>query len=783
MTSPADDIATQERAALDLLDEAYGEPSDARRAFVLARTEGDPGLRTRVLSLLGTEEEAGLRTGAGLEAAAPDEAPPERVGPWRVTELIGRGGMGAVYEGVRDDGAFDQRVAIKLVRRRGQRLSAPLREETRLLARLSHPHIAQVLDGGETGTGAPYLVMEHVDGVPLHQALEGADLPLPARLDLFERVLDAVAYAHRNGVVHRDLSPGNVLVREDGVVKVIDFGIARSLEEEGEASTARTEGFTAPERVAGEAGTTLSDIYSLGRLLERLTAGAAAPHARDLAAIIARATNGDPGARYASVEALRDDLARYRRGAAVTARGGAFYRARRLLTRYPLASLASAAALLALVGGLIVSTAALTDARRAEAEATERFDALRGLAWTVMTDVYRSLDGVPGTEAAQRKVVGIGHDYLRQLEADPRAEGELALDVAHGYVTMARFVGDTNTDLYFEPEEAERLRAEAQTRLASLIEARPDDPDVLLAQARALRTRGWQEFARQADLDAAQATMTKALTAAETAQAARPEDGVIHHLRLSILSDLAQVYRRSGETERSEEALRRIAAEVEEFAPYFESSGGLETAAHAKRNLAVTLSSAERYEEAEALLTESLADLDAAAAMPEARRAYILRSRGIALWRRAYIRLLQERYEDALADYEEAIGIAKARLAFDPNDKDAAFTVMLYGGEAALPLAHLGRRAEAEAAFAPYEAHYQGRFDAAPEDASARRAVMVLRQQAFTIYDTLGDEARACAELRKAAPVLDAMKAADQIEAYDAAYAEAIESGLAACSA
>ena len=308
-----------------------------------------------------------------------------RLGHFRVTRLAGRGGMGAVYEAERDDDQFQQRVAIKTLWRGAdsELLLQRFRSERKILAGLQHPHIAQLIDGGATETGTPWLAMEYVDGVAIDQYCDDHRLTVPARLDLFRAVCDAVHHAHQRLVVHRDLKPSNVLVDASGTVKLLDFGVAKLLDDSGAVGTLTGEGlspftaaYAAPEQARGELVSTATDVYSLGALLCTLLAGAPpidvsgldavsrlvasrdgvprapseiAKHASvdaaaarafmsarrlsaalegELDAIVGVALRREPQRRYASAQALSDDILRFlKRDRVLAQRDSAHYRA------------------------------------------------------------------------------------------------------------------------------------------------------------------------------------------------------------------------------------------------------------------------------------------------------------------------------------------------------------------------------------------------------------------------------------------------------------------------
>ncbi|HEY4594858.1 MAG TPA: serine/threonine-protein kinase, partial [Thermoanaerobaculia bacterium] len=266
--------------------EALDRPAAGRKAFLDEACAGDAELRTAVERLLLADEQSDtfLEQPVGdLLGLLPEVEAGERLGPYRLLRRLGAGGMGTVYLARREDEHYQQDVALKILRSGLQGTEAVHRflAERQILARLEHPNIARLYDGGSTPDGRPYLVMELVEGLPVDEYCNRRQLTVDQRLDLFRRICSAVQYAHQNLLVHRDLKPGNILVTEAGEPKLLDFGIAKRLEP-GSAtqpdltqtgSRMMTPSYASPEQVRGEAITTASDVYSLGVVLYGLLAG------------------------------------------------------------------------------------------------------------------------------------------------------------------------------------------------------------------------------------------------------------------------------------------------------------------------------------------------------------------------------------------------------------------------------------------------------------------------------------------------------------------------------
>ncbi len=369
-------------------------PAAEREAYLTRICGGDEELRREVLELLDHDppesflHEPIKHAALAVTSEPADELLGQHIGPYRLTQLIGRGGMGAVYEAVRADQQFDQCVALKLIKRGmdSDFVRDRFLRERQILASLDHPHIARLFDGGTTAEGLPYFVMEFVDGKPITDYCQRRDLPLDEKLKLFRAVCSAVQHAHQKLVVHRDLKPSNILVTADGTPKLLDFGIAKLLSPDPGEAVTRTEtavrlmtpDYASPEQVRGGAITTATDVYSLGIVLyelltarrphqfetyspfeiERAICDTEAPRPSDIAERM-RAENGkvkgsrfishlssflphpsdlrgdldnivmmalrkEPARRYPSVEQFSEDLRRYLSGLPVTARADTF---------------------------------------------------------------------------------------------------------------------------------------------------------------------------------------------------------------------------------------------------------------------------------------------------------------------------------------------------------------------------------------------------------------------------------------------------------------------------
>jgi serine/threonine-protein kinase len=482
------------RALFDLV---MDQPEGERAAFLASASGWEPGVKRQVEQLIGLTDEGDALLEPDRIITTPPSRPDgsaligQRLGTYRVLRLIGRGGMGAVYEAVRDDDQYQKRVAIKVAERGldSGLTAARFRRERQILASLEHPNIATLLDGGVTADGRPFLVMEYIDGEPITTWCDEHALPVARRVAVFIQVCGAVQHAHRNLIIHRDLKPGNILVTADGSAKLLDFGIARLLDNDTrdgapmpatrDNSRAYTPEYASPEQIRGDVLTTATDIYSLGGVLYELLAGrrAHAPPSRAPAAIeravlhdqvtapstvvsdqsavrraepsagrlrtrlhgeldniVLMAMRREPERRYASAKALGDDLQNYLASRPVQAQGDSLsYRIRKFSQRNPIAVAAMALVVVAASIGATTTAAQARAARMQQTRAAAVGGFLQQLLRSVQPEIGRRDAQVSDVlDAAARRVQ---HD----LAAQPAVQAELEGVIGQSYQGLGRY--------------------------------------------------------------------------------------------------------------------------------------------------------------------------------------------------------------------------------------------------------------------------------------------------------------------------------------------------------
>jgi tRNA A-37 threonylcarbamoyl transferase component Bud32 len=610
VTAGADDWERADR----IFDGALDRPAAERPGFLDQACGGDGALRARVERLLAEAEtlDAFLVPGGALAAVGRGLAADAPLVPrYRLGAEIGRGGMAVVYVAERADGLFEHRVAVKVVKR-GSDTDEVLRrfeQERRILASLDHPDIARIVDGGAADDGRPFFAMELVSGQPIDAWCDERRLGIAARLRLFVRVARAVEHAHRKLVVHRDLKPSNILVTADGHPKLLDFGIAKLLEEGGgpEITGADvrvlTPAYASPEQMKGEAVTTASDVYQLGLLLHVLLTGrhpyreagdspqtlvraildeqdvprpsaavralppaeaAAAAAARgttprrlrralagDLDTIVGAAVRKDAARRYPGVGALVDDVQRHLAREPVQARGRHVgYAVVRFVERHWLL-----AGLGALAAGGVAAGALMAErhARRAD----RRFQEVRRLARALIFDLDRQIAPLPGSTPARQYAVATSLQYLDGLLAEADGDPELQLELAEAYERVADVQGHPRSPNLGQPQAALRSYDRA-LELRDRVGPRPDQ-----AAARA------RLQARRADVLETEGRLAEARTAlvasAEALRAVLATERDAARLLSETLTSLGVVHARDNDAAAALAAHREALAAAEEW--------------------------------------------------------------------------------------------------------------------------------------------------------------------------------------------------------------------------
>ncbi len=666
-----------------------------RREHVARLCDHDAALVADVEALLDEE--------ARLSAADPPQDPHLglRLGAYDVVRLVARGGMATVYEGRRADGAFDQRVAIKImdVRLHDDGLIARFKAERQILATLEHPALTRLFDGGVTSLGEPYLVMEFVDGQPIDRHCDERRMDIEGRIALVQAVADGVSFAHRALVLHRDLKPSNILVTSDGHVKVVDFGTATLLQPERQATTSAaplTPAYASPEQLTGRAVGTASDQYSLGLVLYELLTGAppfgnrpsllaaieramagtttlspseavteAAAAARqtslarlrrvlsqDLGTIVAKALAVDPSARYASVQHFADDLGRWTLGEAIEGRPPSLaYLATRFVQRHWAASLVAATLSMGLAVATVVSMRSAAEARaqaaRADAQ-SRRATEVTGF----LTRMLSSADpGDLGKDVTVREVLQRASADAAALDATP----ELATEVRSVMGLTFRSLGD-----FAAAEEQVRLALAAERKLSPAGGSRTIELITSLSHMQESAGR-FEEAAR---------TLDEAERLLQHVPDASPE------LRFEFLEQRGRILAQQGDFQAA------VPLEAQALALARNTPLSAEARTRAATGSAFALSNLGRHTESVALYAEAVEQARVAFGRESVQVADRLSPYASALW-------FAGQRERSLGVYEEALAIR--RKTQGPAHPDYAFTLANYADS----LVEMGQHARA----------------------------------------------------------------------------------------
>ena len=688
------------------VDALFCEILDLPRERWAARLEEvrdtDPGLYREVSALLeGADRTDPLLRQGG--AAAPGilndfqqqaaVLPGAELGRYRILEEVSRGGMGIVYRAERADGQFDQQVALKVMAAAGEAALDQFGRERQILADLKHPNIAHLIDGGVTPAGQPYLVMDFVDGIPIDQYCEQQRLGLRQRLRLLMEVCAAVEAAHRQLIVHRDLKPSNILVTEEEQVKLLDFGIAKLLDEERAASTltvARflTPQYASPEQIRGEVITVASDVYQLGLIAYELITGrrpyeieglsaaeaerkvfheaptqpsSAATAAReeaetwtgpdvdeitgDLDTIVLKAIHKEPERRYGSVEQLREDLSRFLEGLPILARPDTLsYRLQKFVGRNRWAVAATSAALLIVAGLVSAFTWGLARERDQTRLAAEQAEEQRARAEEKRAETEEVLSFLTGLFEASDPYGGeIPQKDLTARQLLDRGTDQLETSFGDRPLIQARLLQTTGR-IYSRIELFEK--SEALLRKALDIRESADAGDHRQEIAENLTDLGYV-LIESAQMEGAEATFRRSY--ALLLEALGPD-----HPRVADAAiDLANLFHRLGRYEERERLLRQALAiyDAQEIAESDRSGLAL-------LHLGYLLTEKGDVEAAEALLRRSLEISRATGDSESVRVANACKILGLNLE-------VQGRHREAQPLFEEALRIHELRAGPD----------------------------------------------------------------------------------------------------------------------
>ncbi|MBI2684775.1 MAG: protein kinase [Acidobacteria bacterium] len=584
----------------------------------------DATLRAEVLSLIAALGEAGaFLEDAVVNLGAPRTSAGRQIGPYHLESLLGQGGMGEVYLSTREVDGYQMPVALKLIRHSAVTPGAlrRFRMERQILARLHHPGITQLLDGGITDDGLPYLVTEYIAGTPLDKCEAARAMELRKRLESFLSICDAVSYAHRQLVVHGDLKPGNILMHGDGGIKLLDFGISRLLQQSedtteqrpgGTTQPAMTPAWTSPEQLRGEQAGIASDVYSLGRILYfMLTWEQAVPIERlgplqyyeklkqetpvrpsertgdkrldgDLDNIALKSVEFEPGDRYQSVDGLAEDVRAHLASRPISARAHTWtYRTHKFMRRNRLVVIATAAVVLALLGGLGMTLWQARIARLNYERAERRFQDVRRLANTFIFDMDDAIARLPGSTAVRGTMVRNSLQYLDGLAQEAKDDPSLQEELANAYEKVgdvqgrpgAMNLGGTAASLQSyrksegirrallaesksdtERDHREEALANTLMRISSILRATGDGRQALEADRTALEMRR-RLFDRKPDDVTRQRNVASSLTATSASLSLLGAFQGVLELRREGLALYEQLARRGGSNDDDQQGL------------------------------------------------------------------------------------------------------------------------------------------------------------------------------------------------------------------------------------
>jgi serine/threonine-protein kinase len=772
-------------SVLEACETALDLPSTDRESWLSTQYPDQPELIAAVRRLLARDAASAQLLPTEFVPPADvveDLPPPERVGVYRLVEPIGQGGMGAVYRAERDDGLFDHVVAVKFVAGRhfDRRAADRFAVERQALARLSHPNIARLLDGGVTLEGVPYLLMDYVEGVTVIEHLEALDPGPPEVVKLVAQVCDAVADAHRKLVVHGDLKPSNILITPAGEARLLDFGVARltDIADDGPEAVRSplTAAYASPQRQAGEAPTTSDDVYALGVLARELLTRrgpsigedeTARPLPADLRAALDKATDPDTSRRYGGASAFAADLRRWLNDEPVTAfAGGWTYKAGRFAKRRTGLVIAGGTAVAALAATAVISTALYVQAEAARHDANRRFDDARSMAKYMLFGLYDQLTATPQSLTVRRDLANRGQAYLDQLSSDSRAPIGVKLEAADGLARLAAVQGGvTGANLGDAPAARANLdRAEA---ILAGLAGRGDRADVEISLARVRMAKA--ELLAQAFSEPKQADRLIAAAAAALARAraldAPPAAMAEPSVQLDLLT--AAVYQWQGDYRESIVAANRAIAGLAALPVGVRDT--LDTQLTAVRAYDV-LAESKYY--AEDLTGSAASYRDALAIAERLQRSYprhpmVLRRLATERWALGTVLIDLKQPKQALAILEAGVANARQLADYDESDNDARRRLGIILVARAQALSALHRNDEAIAVLKEAAEARRAHMEANPDRPEAARDYGVVLVSLADVQFDAGRTNDACNGYRQALDFYAAYARAGRLTSLD----------------
>ena len=607
-------------------------------------------------------------------------------------------------------------------------LQERFRRERQLLAGLVHPNIARLYDGGETEQGQPYFVMEYIEGQSLPQWVAESAPSLTQRITIFVQICDAVAFAHQQLIVHRDLTPSNILVDSSGNARLIDFGIARPHEAPHDDaamptfapsldSLTLTPGYAAPERAQGRGATTLSDVFSLGRILTDLLSG----HSdAELSAIAAKAAESDPDQRYSTVAALREDVSNWQRSLAVNAMPPSHrYRIGKFITRNKAQVALAATLAFAVMAGLFATGWQWREAAVARDEAQVRFADTRAVARFMLFDLYDKIEPIAGSTPALEQIARRSRLYLERLDDGRDLPPELRFEIAASYHRLANITGNPMGRNLGRREEARLFLDRSLQSLAALVRDNPDNAQYRKEYGAALYSDAVLRYISEEQTTESRQSAQLSAQQYDYLLRTKPKDKAI---RMAWIDARLQAAKPLGDINENEKWIAEIGAllpPTEALARDFPDDVDVQLLLaniYSQWGSAMTWTYDPKgpdYPRAIAELDKAMAITDRLLANPDS-RARSERQATLILWFRAlgYSDLL--RFDEALTDLERAEAIIEAQIRKDPDDAELVRRLESMWSQKIFVLFDMGRRADGIALAKKTAESRRARFEKEP---------------------------------------------------------------------